>query len=68
MLRLTMLVLGVAMILVGLISRFSLIQLPVDLKAIPITFISVSYTLESVLLVGGLFLLLIAWVFHKLAQ
>jgi len=56
------------MILIGLLSRFSVVAMPVDFKAISISFVAVRYTLDVVLLVAGLFLILIAWVFHKLAQ
>ena len=56
------------MIVIGLLSRFSIVMMPIDLKEIPISFLAVSYSLDVVLLVAGLFLILVSWVFHKLAQ
>ncbi len=56
------------MFLLGLSSRFSIVSLPIDLKSIQVTFVAASYTLDAVLMVAGLFLIFLSWVFHKLAQ
>ena len=68
MIRLIVFLLRLVMIVLGLLSRFSIVAMPVDIKTIPITFIAVSYTLDVVLMVAGIFLILVAWVLHKLAQ
>jgi hypothetical protein len=68
MVRLLIFLFGLGMIVLGVLSRFSVVELPVDFKTIPITFVYVSYSLDIVLMVAGLFLVLMVWLFHKLAQ
>ncbi|HUV35717.1 MAG TPA: hypothetical protein VMX58_02130 [Patescibacteria group bacterium] len=68
MIRMLIFLIGLVMILLGVSSRFSIVPLPVDLKTIHVSFVAASYTLDVVLMVAGIFLVLVSYVFHKLAQ
>lgn len=68
MIRLIIFLLGLGMLLSGLAGRFSIVPMPIDLKTIPISFGAAHYTLDVVLIVAGVFLVLVSWVFHKLSQ
>jgi hypothetical protein len=56
------------MFVAGAASNFERIPMPVDLTSIECNISMVMLTLDVVLMVAGVFLMLMAWVFHRLAQ
>jgi len=68
MIRLTIFVLGAVTFLAGAASNFERIPLPFDLRAIDVGFGFAGFTLDVILMVVGVFLMAIAWIFHKLNQ
>lgn len=68
MIRLAIFVLGFGMFLVGAASNYEWVQLPIDCRSIVLSFGSVTFTLDVILMVVGVFLVLVAWVFHRLNQ
>ncbi len=68
MIRLTIFLFGFVLLLLGAASNFKRIPMPVDLTTIEASLGFVSLTLDVLLIVVGVFLVLIAWVFHKLDQ
>ncbi|MCK4773689.1 MAG: hypothetical protein KAT30_02845 [Candidatus Krumholzibacteria bacterium] len=68
MIRLSIFILGLLMFLAGAASNFERIHLPIDLTSMECKISMVTLTLDVVLMVAGVFLILMAWVFHRLAQ
>jgi hypothetical protein len=56
------------MLLVGAVSRWEKNPLPFDCTSIECSIGPTMFTLDVVLMVVGVFLILIAWVFHRLSQ
>ena len=68
MIRLGIFLLGCAMLLVGAASNFQSIPLPIDCGSIECSIGSAVFTLDVVLMIVGVFFILIAFIFHRLAQ
>ena len=66
MIRLLIFLLGFAMFLVGAASNFAWNPLPFDCRSIECSIGTATFTLDVVLMVAGVFLVLVAWVMHKL--
>ena len=66
MIRLGIFILGFGMLLVGAASHVERIQLPIDCRSITCSLGLVTLTLDVVLMVAGVFLIIMAWVFHRL--
>jgi hypothetical protein len=66
MIRLIIFLLGFGMFLYGAASNFESIPLPFDPKSIAIGISTTALTLDVVLVVAGVFLVLVAWVTHRL--
>jgi hypothetical protein len=56
------------MFLVGAASNFERIPLPFDCRSVVCSLGFASFTLDVVLMVAGVFLIVMAWVFTRLAQ
>ncbi len=68
MIRLSIFIIGFLMLLVGGAANYPQIPLPFDSSEITFTLGMVVLSLDIVLVVAGVFLIIVAWVFHKLAQ
>ncbi|MCZ6765693.1 MAG: hypothetical protein O7D32_02045 [bacterium] len=68
MIRSGIFIIGLLMLLVGGAANYPQIPLPFDSTEITFTLGTVVLSLNIVLVVGGVFLIIVAWVFHKLAQ
>lgn len=68
MIRSSIFIIGFLMLLAGGAANYPQIQLPFDLTEITLTLGSVLLSLDIVLVVAGVFFIIVAWVFHKLAQ
>lgn len=66
MIRLVIFILGFGMFLVGAASHYEKVALPFDCRSIACTIGFATFSLDVVLIVAGVFLVLIAWVFHRL--
>jgi hypothetical protein len=66
--RLIIFILGFGLFLFGAASNFPSIPLPIDCKSIECSVGLVVFTLDVILMVAGVFLMLIAWIFHRLQQ
>ena len=67
MIRLLIFLVGMGMFLVGAASNYPKIQLPFDCKSVVISpFGATTFTLDVVLMVVGVFLVIVAWVFHRI--
>ena len=68
MIRLSIFILGLLMFLAGAASNYERTPMPIDLSSIECKISMVTMTLDVVLMVAGVLLMLLAWVFHRLAQ
>lgn len=68
MIRLTIFVLGIAMLYVGAASNVEFIPEVYDCKSIELGISLSVMTLDVLLIVLGSIFIVIAWVFHRLAQ
>ena len=68
MIRLGIFLLGFVMLLIGAASNIQSITLPIDCKAIECSIGSAVFTLDVVFMIAGVFLIMIAFVFHRLNQ
>lgn len=66
MIRVGIFVIGFGMLLLGAASHFERVPKPIDCRSIACTLGYVTLTLDVVLMVAGVFLILVAWVFHRL--
>lgn len=66
MIRLVFFLVGFLMFLAGAASHFEFIHLPFDFRTVVCSIGFAAFTLDVVLMVAGVFLVLIAWVFHRL--
>ena len=68
MIRLWIFIFGAVLFLLGAATNFQWFQLPFDLRSIVISVGFVSFTLDVVLLVAGVFFIFVAWLFTRLAH
>jgi predicted membrane-bound mannosyltransferase len=68
MIRLIIFLIGLVALLVGAASHGQWIPLPFDCRSIVCSIGSAGFSLDIVLMIAGVFLILIAWLFHRLAQ
>ncbi len=68
MIRLIIFLIGLVLFLLGAASNFEGIPTPIDCKSIECSIGFAVFTLDVVLMVAGVFMMLIAWIFHRLAQ
>jgi hypothetical protein len=66
--RLAVFLIGLGMLLVGTASNYESIPMPIDLRSIDVSVGTAGFTLDVVLTVAGVFLMLIAWIVHKLSH
>ncbi len=66
MIRLWIFLLGLGMFLVGAGSNFPSIPMPIDAKSITWSLGYVTFSLDVMLMIAGVFFILVAWVFHRL--
>lgn len=66
MIRLVIFLLGLGMLLVGAASNTERVPLPVDCKSITCSLGFVTLSLDVALMIAGVFLILVAWVFHRI--
>jgi hypothetical protein len=64
--RFAIFVLGFGMFLVGATSNLERVPMPIDCTSITWSIGFVTFTLDVVLMVAGVFFILVAWVFHRL--
>jgi hypothetical protein len=68
MIRLTIFVLGLGAFLFGAASNFPKIPMPIDCRSIVCSIGPTGLTLDVILMIIGVFLMIIAWIFHRLSQ
>ena len=68
MIRLFIFLTGLGLFLFGAASHTQWVRLPFDCRSIECSIGSAVFSLDVVLMIVGVFLILIAWVFHRLAQ
>lgn len=68
MIRFTIFLFGLAAFLLGAASNFPEIPVPIDCRAIVVSVGPSGLTLDVLLMIAGVFLMLVAWVFHRLRQ
>ena len=66
MIRLWIFLFGMGMFLFGAGSNFPSIPMPIDCKSITWSLGYVTFSLDVMLMVAGVFFILVAWVFHRL--
>jgi hypothetical protein len=64
--RLFIFLIGLGLLLVGAASNYEFIPMPIDLRSIDVSIAGAGLTLDVLLMIVGVFLILIAWIFHKL--
>lgn len=68
MIRLTIFLLGLGAFLFGAASNYPSISMPIDCRSIVLSIGPSGLTLDVILMIIGVFLILIALIFHKLSQ
>ena len=68
MIRRSIFIIGFLMLVSGGVPRYPQIPFPFNAAEITFTLGTVLLSLDLVLMVAGVFLIIVAWVFHKLAQ
>jgi len=68
MIRLSIFSLGLGAFLFGAASNYPNIPLPIDCRSIVLSVGPSGLTLDVVLMIIGVFLMIVAWIFHKLSQ
>ena len=68
MIRLTIFLLGLGAFLFGAASNYPKISMPIDCRSIVWSIGPSGLTLDVILMIIGVFLMLIAFIFHKLSQ
>ena len=64
--RLIIFLVGFGTFLVGAACNYPKITLPFDCRSITFSLGTTTFTLDVVLMVVGVFLVIVAWVFHRL--
>ncbi len=68
MIRLTIFLVGFVLFLAGAASNYQTVTLPFDLRSITWSIGFAVFTLDVLFMVVGVFLVLVAWLFHRLNQ
>jgi len=68
MMRLAFFLIGFALFLYGAASNFEQIPLPFDPKSKTVSFLASAFTLDTVMMIVGVFMLIISWLIHRLRQ
>ena len=68
MIRLTIFLLGLGAFLFGAASNYPSISMPIDCRSIVLSIGPSGLSLDVILMIIGVFLILIALIFHKLSQ
>ncbi len=68
MIRLVILVIGLLLLLAGAASNFQSIPLLFKLKSVAVAVGTAVFSLDVIMMVTGVFMILIAWVFTRLNQ
>ncbi len=68
MIRLFILVIGLLLLLAGAASNFESIPFLFKLKSVAVAVGTAVFTLDVIMMVTGVFMILIAWVFTRLNQ
>jgi hypothetical protein len=68
MIRLVIFLIGLLALLAGAASNYRWYELPIDCRSIQCKIGSAVFSLDVLLMIVGIFLILIAWIFHRLAQ
>jgi hypothetical protein len=68
MIRLIIFLLGLGAFLFGAASNFPSIPLPIDCRSIVWSIGPSGLTLDVILMIVGVFLMMIGWIFHRLSQ
>ena len=68
MIRRSIFIIGLLLLLAGGAPRYPQIRLPINTAEITFTLGTVYLSLDIVLMVVGVFMMIVGWVFHKLAQ
>jgi len=66
MIRVGIFIVGLGMLLMGALSHVERIPIPIDCRSIACSIGFVTLTLDVVLMVAGVFVIFVAWVFHRL--